>query len=708
MNIITVLRNNTWVIPTLIGVGMVGFILQDSLNSKTGGIFFNSDSVGNIAGRDVSQKEFYNLEKELFDGKQGGNSFEQRDQLWNYLISTTLIDKSAEKLGLGVGKTEMDDLMTGANMSPVVRQEFSQNGQMNTEVLGQFVQLYKGNRSTLQPEQKKYFEKLENRVRIDALQQKMIAMAQNAIYTPKWMIDMEQARSTPVDFKFVPVPYALVKDDEVKVTDADLKAYIAAHSKLFTNDEEVRTVAYAAIMVAPSAADSAVVLKDMQAQTEGLRAASGEKGDSTYCANNYGDFKGVFLNKAGISGVSPKIADSVFKVPVGTVIGPFAEAGVFRTAKLVVRQSFADSAKARHILIQPSQTLTEAQVKTKIDSIKGLIEKGAMRFDSAAIKMSADKGSAIKGGELATVGFGAYVPEFNKVVFETGAIGKLYVVKTQFGYHLIEVLSRKGASDRVKIAYLTKPIVPSKETEGNAYRKATELAQKNRTVEALEKAAKADKTMAFQLVPNVKINDYQAQGLESGDVSRNVIKWAFDNSEGNVSPEVYGYIDPVNQYTNRYVVAGVKSRTPKGLATVDDVREAVATKVRNEKKAELIKAKIGTVTTLESVIAKYAGLEVKDAAGVTMNSPFVPGLGNEPKAIAAVLGTAVNKVSKPIVGNEGVFVVMPTNKPAAQPVADYKMARMQMDAQIKQGTPQGYMNAIRKNAVITDTRYKFF
>ena len=88
-------------------------------------------------------------------------------------------------------------------------------------------------------------------------------------------------------------------------------------------------------------------------------------------------------------------------------------------------------ASARHILVKTEE---------ECNSLKQQIENGG---DFAAIAAEHSQcPSGQKGGELGTFGPGQMVPEFDTVVFNE-AVGVVHgPVKTQFGYHLLEVQSR--------------------------------------------------------------------------------------------------------------------------------------------------------------------------------------------------------------------------------------------------------------------------
>lgn len=92
-------------------------------------------------------------------------------------------------------------------------------------------------------------------------------------------------------------------------------------------------------------------------------------------------------------------------------------------------------AAARHILVKTEQQARD--LKTQIDS-------GQAKFEDVAKKHSTCP-SGKSGGALGTFGKGQMVREFEEVVFGDLPIGKVSEpVKTQFGFHLIEVTSRVG------------------------------------------------------------------------------------------------------------------------------------------------------------------------------------------------------------------------------------------------------------------------
>ncbi|MCO7224439.1 peptidylprolyl isomerase SurA [Pleionea sp. CnH1-48] len=107
-----------------------------------------------------------------------------------------------------------------------------------------------------------------------------------------------------------------------------------------------------------------------------------------------------------------------------------------------------DQVKARHILLSPNAIMTEAQAEAKIKDIRQKILDGA-DFEELAKEHSADKGSANLGGDLGWSEPAKYVGPF-KTAVQTLPLNELSEpVKTQFGFHIIEVLERRS-NDQTK------------------------------------------------------------------------------------------------------------------------------------------------------------------------------------------------------------------------------------------------------------------
>jgi peptidyl-prolyl cis-trans isomerase SurA len=98
--------------------------------------------------------------------------------------------------------------------------------------------------------------------------------------------------------------------------------------------------------------------------------------------------------------------------------------------------------RARHVLLRPSEQLTEAAVRTRLIEFKRQIESSQRRFEDIAREHSLD-GSASAGGDLGWAAPGQFVPEFEQAMNNLAIGGVSAPVETRFGFHLIQVQERR-------------------------------------------------------------------------------------------------------------------------------------------------------------------------------------------------------------------------------------------------------------------------
>jgi len=138
--------------------------------------------------------------------------------------------------------------------------------------------------------------------------------------------------------------------------------------------------------------------------------------------------------------------------------------------------SFPKRYKVRHILIQitPSE---ESMKETELKALNILeeISKG-LSFEEAAKEYSEDPGSKDNGGYLGFVPRGTFVKEFEKVAFTLAINTISKPIKTQFGFHIIEVLERSGEKVGVRHILLQTKVVDEDKTK--TYKNVSDLSKK--------------------------------------------------------------------------------------------------------------------------------------------------------------------------------------------------------------------------------------
>ncbi len=707
MALIGTIRKNGWILIVLMVLALGGFILMDIITNAQRYGSADINTIGKVKGAEIKRSEFDTYEKLIYSNPQPGTGYQIRQQVWDYFVERTMLEQEAERLGLGVGKDELVDLQFGDNLSPVILQRFAgPDGAPNREQLNNIKNaIESGNFND--PLNRAYWATQEKEIITERLQEKVTALLTKAIFAPDWQAEMSYRESNQrANFLFVRIPYEKVADSEVKLTDDDFKVYLKENPKLYTQPEETRTVEYVELNVYPTASDSAAAYEAAWRLWEGLRAA---ENDSLYTVTNRGKVDTRFRKKDDLPAAA---ADSLATAPVGTIVGPFQDQGKWIVAKILGRKVVPDSVQARHILIRNATPENEK----KIDSLKQLLTSKAATFDSLARANSEDPGSASKGGDLGWFAEGVMVPEFNAACFYDSEIGKYYKVSTQFGWHLIEVTGKKFLNNQagVRLATLEQPIEPSKETQQRVKDKALEMLQKAKTRQELIELAKKEGYLILVSQP-LKVNDYTLGSFGgSSEEAREIVRWAFEskNKVDAIAQEVFSFRDPNGGYfDSKYVLVALKSILPKGPATVATLKEnpRVEMELRNRKKAEIIKNKIGNKTEL-NVLSSDWMVQVDTAQNVTMLQAFLPGAGAEPRVIGTAFYLAKSgAVSKPIAGNNGVYVIRLTdNIPELAPPVDMAMFRRQVTSAVSTAIRTGWLNIWRKYSDIDDYRSRFF
>jgi peptidyl-prolyl cis-trans isomerase D len=693
------------VVIAVIALSLVGFILMDAFVGRGKGPGSAGGSVGKVNGQKIEKNDFekrINLQQAMY-----GAQAPQREQLissvWEQTVDDIVMTQEYEKTGLQFGAKELNDVLFGANPPQWLSQQFSdpQTGQYNANQAKQYFAQMKKQKDNTNLEM---FNEAYIRPTISqGLRMKYMALLGNSSYVPKWLAERTLAEQNAVArFSYVTVPYSSISDSSIKVSDDDIQAYVNKHKELFMQEEATRSVSYVAFNASPSATDSTKVLGQVNNFIPEFAATTD---DETYLARVSSEvpfFNGYTLG----SKIQVPNADSIKTLANGQVFGPYVDGANYVLAKMVDRRIMPDSVKVRHILIKTGEkgqpTLADSIAKKRIDSIAGAAQAGA-DFNTLVLTYSDDQGSKNTMGEyeFTSSQFPNLSKEFAEVAFY-GKPGDKQVVKVEnasySGYHYIEVMEQKNLETAYKIAYLGKAIDASQETINNASNLATQFASASRNRKQFEENA-AKQNIQILPVAEIKTNDFQVPGLGE---SRQFVRWLFENDGGDVS-EPY-------EIGDKYVVAVITGISDKGLMNVARAREIAAPLIINEKKAQqIIASKFKGGSSIEQV-AQQAGVTVLNADSVNFTQPFIANIGNEPKIVGAAFNkTLQGKVSEPIAGNSGVFVIK-GGSIVALPNTNMNAEDLRKQLEMQQKQMGGYrsIEALKKAADVKDNRFDFY
>lgn len=690
----------------VIALSLIGFILMDALSSRSRLFEGNKNSVGEINGNSIDIAEFDARVNEMENNyRQQGMDVndEMRQQiiemLWNNQVDETILKAEYKKAGITFSSIDMNDALYGDNPPPVLAQQFKdeKTGAYDANAARQFINSLRKKKAD--DPQRRYIEQnLIDYLISNGLRTKYSALLSGSVFYPKWLNDKELAEENGIaSISYVTVPYSIIPDTTIQVTDEDINNYVRKRKQEY-KQERIRSFSYVLFDAAPSASDSATILNALTVQKQAFTEAQDVA--SFLNANNSAValFDGFVLK----SKMQVPNADSIQNLPIGGVYGPYLDGGNYVLARMLEKRPMADSVKCRHILIgtkdaqSGQEIMSDSIAKRKADSIMTAVAGGA-NFAALATQYSTDPGSKDKGGEyeFSSQQFGNLAKPFAEFIFYNEK-GSKRVVKTDFGWHYIEVLEQKKVEPAFKVAYFSKAIEPSDETINAANTTATQFASESRDASNFEKNVR--KYKLTPRVAEVKPTEYSIPGIGS---ARRLVKWIYQNDKGAVSePESFG---------DKFIVALITEVREEGLPDAKTIRPQVEAFIRNQKKAAQLISKIGNSRDL-SAIATSFNTNVMRADSITFAAPFIPNVGNEAIVIGAAFNTQQQgKVSAPFAGSSGVFVIKTESigmKPSADP--GYAIRRMQKEQSTKGNLAYKSTDALRKSVKITDNRIDFY
>ncbi len=152
-----------------------------------------------------------------------------------------------------------------------------------------------------------------------------------------------------------------------------------------------------------------------------------------------------------------------------------------------------------HILIQvqPGEQARKAALE-RMEQIKRRLDSGE-DFAELARQSSDDPGSASRGGDLGFMQRGDFVREFEEVAFSLEPGQRSDVVETQFGFHILELLERRG--EKVRVRHILVALRTTKEDEKEAAARIKEVHRRlleGAAFDSLAKELSDDQTTAAQ------------------------------------------------------------------------------------------------------------------------------------------------------------------------------------------------------------------
>ena len=701
----------------IVGIALLAFLLGDFLSS--GRIGHGDDTViAKINGSKVDYSEWtanYNNHRLFYEVAQQGRNIDAnterglRESAWNDILDTYVWSKYYEEVGLGISDEELEDLLYGpTHVHSIIVQNFrlqkNEDGKYDTKNPKNFF-----DNAEDSPEYSKiiadYWKKI---IKDDQITSKYGNMVSKGFYTPTALAKMYyEDQTSTADFAYAYRDYGSIKDEDITVTDNDLRAYYDKHMKRFVEDQNNRDIEYVVFDIIPSESD----IEEIKKSTEELRGKMIEQTDNYLAfaqinsSNSRPEDRYIYKDDTYIN---QKDAETIgfdeefFNSEVGTTSEVTMQGNHFLFGRITDVANRPDSVNASHILLRPTDSITMEMCKATADSLANILRStkaDSAAFAAMAVEYSQDPGSKDNGGNLGDFTEGTMVPEFNDACFANAA-GTIQVVETQFGVHIIKINSQTKPVRKAKVAVLDQEIKFSDATYEAAFHASNKFLAESKTAEDFDKNATDQKLNVRMANKITDMSDNVIPGIDNG---REIVRWAFneDRKVGDIS-NVFE-----SSARDKFLVVKLSKIREKGFTPFEDTKENIEPEVRKHMKAEKMMEEMKGMT-VEAVAQKF-GAKTDTLTNINFSSFSLPGLGFiEPKINAVALATEVNAVSEPIEGNNGVYVIKVLNKTAApekQDMENEKLAKMQ---EYMRNYSARMSNAVKKITKMDDRRAKFF
>ncbi len=660
------IRNHGTFLLIVVGVAMLAFILGDFFNSSSSFFHRDREYVGEIAGHSIHYTEYEAAREQLtevYKIESGRSDFDEqtysqiRNQVWQMMLMNYSLGAQAEKIGMDITADELSELCIGAEPHQLIKTRrafYDENGEFSRDNLVRFLQQIEtaeddGQNDNMR-QAKSYWMYWENAVRLTHLQEKYSNLTENLITANS--LDAQQAynaRQQSMDVQYVSRPYSAIADSLVTVSKKEVRKLYEQRRPLYKQTPN-RAIEYITFDIKPSEEDFAQTLKAMEdlkqefTTTDDLALVVNSNSDVLYDGRNYSE-----------TTVPEKYKD-------------FA---------------FGKDAK--------KDATTDITLTDDTYSMARIVECGYNMPDSVKLKAVATAEDE-EDNEIGWVTETMLPKQISEPAFAAKK-GTRFSVDMGAGEQTFEVMDVAKATPKVKLAILERKVTPSSRTYSALYNQAKQFVVANQTEEQLRTSAK-EQNLTLYPAYNLTKNSDKAGSLTA---SRNIVRWAFEAKEGQVSD--------VFECGQQYVVAVLTQVNEDEYRPLSEVETELRLKATNNAKAEMLKKEMAEATSLEQAAEKF-NTTVQTANGVTFGSYRFGNVGAEPAVIGTAFAMEEGKVSQPIQGNAGVYMIVAGAKTTAE-------GEMDKDAEIRQlNNRYSYLNYqiisyVEDNTEVTDNRFNF-
>lgn len=700
------IRERSIFLIIVIGMALFAFVISGVFTSDGGGGSI-SEPIAKVNDVEIDL-DLFRFNVEQTERNYNFSTLKSVDAVWNQTIRNAVLENQYKILGIDAGTAQLEEIISSNDAFLNDQRFLNESGFFDFGLFTNFIISMKTNNP----------EGYEN---WKAQESQLISMAKQNIYlglvrSSATFSDFEgkftyHTENDNVSIEYVQIPYSLISDSMVSVSDNEIKKYITQNPDKFKRNE-TRSIDYVLFDETPTEEDileqrnslekligNRIEYNDVSKLTDTILGFKNTNDISGFVSQHSNiPFDSIYKSKGELIS---EYSEILFNLNENKVFGPYIEGKNIKISKMI-DQKKDGSIRASHILISYKESLgasnlilrSKEEAKQKAFEILRQIRRNPKIFNEAASKNS-DGPSKDKGGDLGFFQEGFMEKSFFDFV-NNNKVGKTGVVETKYGYHVIKITDKE---DVVLLANVVQELIPSESTSNQIFKNATDF-----EIQALKSNREDFESIAENLALNYKQVDYlnildeQIPGLGE---QRQIIKWSFsDNSEE-------GDIKKFNLSSGGYAVVKISKIRDTKIAEFDEIKEEVRGKLVIQKKSDLLLKKYKSIKSIEE-LSKKSNQEIQTASALNQKNSVLSGSGQEPYIIGASFALKENEESNLLVGNKGLYKIKVTGKEAAPDLPSYLAYRNSLRTNENIRINSEIFNALKMSSEIEDNRHLYY
>lgn len=704
------IRSKGPLLVVVIGLALFAFIAGDAwkvLQPHQG-----KQDVGEVNGKTLTAQEYQKMVDEytevikLTQGVSALNDdqlTQVKDQVWQSYVNNQLIAAEAAKLGLTVSKAEVQAIIEEGTNPLLMQTPFRnpQTGAFDKDMLKKFLVDYAHLDASKMPAQYvEYYQKMGafwNFIEKTLIQSTLAEKYQNLIAkslisNPVAAEDAFTSRTEQSDVLLAAIPYSSISDSTITVSNSEIKDLYNKKKSSFEQPVETRNIKYIDVLVTPSEEDRKEVLNEVTEYANQLGTAA-DMNTFIRSTGSVVPFSEIAINKT----VYPNdVVARLDSVTINEVYGPYYNQAddSYNAFKIIAKQTAPDSIQYRQIQVYAEDA---AKTATLADSIFNALKDGADFADIAKKYGQTGEATWLTARNYEGAALDADNAKYINTLINSN-VKELSNLQIGQANVILQVLDKKAMKDKYKVAVIKRPVEFSKETYNKEYNDFSQFVAQNTTMDKI--VANAEES-GYRLLERA---DFRSAEHRVGGVkgTREALKWIFAAKEGEVSP-LYECGE-----NDHLMVVALEKINPAGYRNINLVADMLKAEIIKDKKAEKLIAEMKGANSIDQV--KNMANAVSDSVKhITFSAPAYVSVtrASEPALGAYASKAEVNKLTGPIKGNAGVYMIQVYNKEKSAEEFDAKNEENNL-SNMAGRYASSFINDLYKKAEVKDDRYLYF